>query len=187
MLAEILELFAFGVAVHDTEGPLVFANRAARAHLQDPLIARTIRAARPGRGAVAGSDHLQVCSIATESLVVTFISNGETPGIDAAALLCELTATEQRVARFLIDGSTARQIATRLDVSLHTVQSHFKSLFAKTHTKSQNELIARLRGPLAFLAIKEFFAATPAIKGCANNSAYLTSARVHKNNRGESP
>lgn len=186
MLSEILELFAFGIVVHEAGGTLICANRFAESYLHDSLVLRTVRAAKKGRGAVASREDLQVCSIATEGFVVTFLSNGQLPDVAAPALLCDLTTTEQRIAQLVTQGLTARQVATRLGVSLNTVQSHFKSIFTKTHTKSQNELIARLRGPLAFLAIADFFAVPPAIRGCAPNSKYLSSPTVQKNNRGES-
>lgn len=180
MLSEVLELFAFGIAVHDSGGPLVCANRAARPHLDDPLVVRTAHRARPGRGAVASRDGLQVCAIASDSVVVTIISDRNVPDVAPFALLCELTPTEQRIAQLLAQGLTARQIATRLEVSLHTVQSHFKSLFAKTQTKGQNELIARLRGPLAFLAVGDFFAAFPADSASASETNCLPFPTRHR-------
>jgi DNA-binding CsgD family transcriptional regulator len=173
VLSEVLELFAFGIALHDSGGPLVYANRAARPYLDDPLVVRTTHRARPFRGALASRDDLQVCAIASDSVVVTIITEGHTPDVAAFALLCELTPKEQRIAQLLAQGQTARQIATRLDVSLHTVQSHFKSLFAKTGTKGQNELIARLRGPLAFLAVGDFFAAFPSDAASRNETNCL--------------
>ena len=185
MLPEVLELFAFGIAVHEPNGRLIYANRAAAAYLDDPVVVRVRSAAEKERGALAYRDDLQVCSIATGAVVVTFVANGQLPDVAASALLCEFTVTERRIAQLVTQGLTARQIATRLHISLYTVQSHFKSIFTKTHTKSQNELIARLRGPLSFVEIADFFAAAPSIRGCVHSSKYLSSPTVQNSNRGE--
>lgn len=61
----------------------------------------------------------------------------------------DLTPAECRVATALMSGGGLAKIALRMGLSRHTVQSHVKSLFAKTQTHSQSELVARIAVVLA--------------------------------------
>src|SRR5204862_4530797 len=54
-----------------------------------------------------------------------------------------LTTSELTVARLVADGLTNREVAERLFVSPHTVNSHLRHVFAKLGIKSRVEL-ARL-------------------------------------------
>jgi DNA-binding CsgD family transcriptional regulator len=68
------------------------------------------------------------------------------------------SAAEARVAVSLAAGQTPRQVADELLLSLHTVRTHIKSIFGKTRTRSQNELVALLaRGIGALRLEKEAF------------------------------
>lgn len=53
-----------------------------------------------------------------------------------------LTAAEARVLALLLDDCRPREIADELHLSITTVRSHLKALFAKTGTHRQSELVA---------------------------------------------
>lgn len=53
-----------------------------------------------------------------------------------------LSRAEQRVCRLLADGETAGMIAERLGLSVSTVRSHLRSIYAKTETTGQINLIS---------------------------------------------
>jgi DNA-binding CsgD family transcriptional regulator len=62
-----------------------------------------------------------------------------------------LTRTEIRVAFELVQGQSVENIAEILCVSVHTVRTHVKNLFAKTGTSRQADLIRLLAGSLGGL------------------------------------
>ena len=55
-----------------------------------------------------------------------------------------LTLTESKIANFVFQGITARDIAAARNVSIETVRSHIKSILLKTETNRQVELVAKL-------------------------------------------
>ncbi len=55
-----------------------------------------------------------------------------------------LTKTEAAVCRHLCLGATQADIAAELSVSSNTVKTHLRSIFAKTDSHRQSELVARL-------------------------------------------
>lgn len=72
-----------------------------------------------------------------------FAPNGAQPA--PLALPPELSPRECDVVRLMLDGFRVPTIATSLYVSPNTVRNHLRSIFAKLHVTSQDELIARLR------------------------------------------
>jgi len=60
-----------------------------------------------------------------------------------------LTQRESQVAEQLCRGATRKAIATALQISLHTVNDHVKSVFDKTGVNSAGQLRAQLSGALA--------------------------------------
>ena len=58
--------------------------------------------------------------------------------------LYELSEAETRVAVAMVDNPDSEALAKRCGISLHTVRSHIKSLFAKTQTHNRAELMNRL-------------------------------------------
>jgi len=66
------------------------------------------------------------------------------------AALYHLSPAEAKLAVILAEGRSPEQAAERLQVSINTVRSQLKSVFAKTSTSRQSELVANLlRGALA--------------------------------------
>jgi DNA-binding CsgD family transcriptional regulator len=59
------------------------------------------------------------------------------PVLRTAALLTDLTESELRVARLAAAGSTNREIAGRLHVSPHTVNTHLRHIFDKVGVRSR--------------------------------------------------
>lgn len=57
-----------------------------------------------------------------------------------------LSDRETDVVTYLAEGDDTKTLATRLNLSEHTVQDHLKSVFAKTGVQSRRELLARARG-----------------------------------------
>jgi DNA-binding CsgD family transcriptional regulator len=57
-----------------------------------------------------------------------------------------LTAAELRVLELVADGATNREMAHRLSVSPHTVNTHVRNIFAKLNIHSRAELIRLARG-----------------------------------------
>ncbi|MPY59573.1 helix-turn-helix transcriptional regulator [Streptomyces spongiae] len=55
-----------------------------------------------------------------------------------------ITARERQVIEYLLDGSAAKQIARHLDVSLHTVHDHLKSVYRKLGVSGRAELLTAL-------------------------------------------
>jgi len=78
---------------------------------------------------------------------VVFISDPEREPISETqvfAKLFGLTPAEARLARILAGGDTLKEASEQLDVAESTVKSQLKSIFAKTDTKRQSELVRLL-------------------------------------------
>lgn len=63
----------------------------------------------------------------------------------AMAAWHEFTPRQLDVLRLLLQSHSVKQIARRLGLSPHTVEDHLKTLYRKTGTHSQQELLAALR------------------------------------------
>lgn len=57
-----------------------------------------------------------------------------------------LSTLERELLRHVIAGGDTSQIARSMHLSLHTVQDHLKSIFAKTSVHSRRTLLARMFG-----------------------------------------
>lgn len=66
---------------------------------------------------------------------------GQTPGETMGA---GLTLTEKRVARYLVNGFTSKEIAQALDCSPRTVEVHRANMIRKFKVRNSSELVARL-------------------------------------------
>jgi DNA-binding NarL/FixJ family response regulator len=57
-----------------------------------------------------------------------------------------LSPREQQIARLVAEGGTNRMIASTLDISLWTVSTHIRRVFAKLDVRCRAEMVARLFG-----------------------------------------
>ncbi len=78
--------------------------------------------------------------------VLFLIRADEKPSVNTTRLqmVFGLTPAETRLAEHLVSGKDLRQIGEELKVSRETLKSQLRSLFTKTDTRRQGELIARL-------------------------------------------
>lgn len=84
-----------------------------------------------------------------EAWAIGFLSElGAAPRLDQATLkqVFGLTAAEGALAQALIGGDSLEQVAEGLGVSLNTVKTQLKSVFAKTDTQRQAQLVKLLMG-----------------------------------------
>jgi DNA-binding CsgD family transcriptional regulator len=61
----------------------------------------------------------------------------------------DLSPAQQKVFLLLLDAYTEKQIATKLDLSPHTVHNHVKAIYRAFAVHSRVELLVRLPGPSA--------------------------------------
>jgi DNA-binding NarL/FixJ family response regulator len=60
-----------------------------------------------------------------------------------------LTAKEEQIVTALVDGLSYKMIADRLQISIHTVNSHIKNIYRKLHVNSKAEVVAKsLKGEI---------------------------------------
>jgi len=72
----------------------------------------------------------------------------------------QLSRSEYRVCSLLVEGMTVNLIAKTLSIRPATVRSHLSSVFAKTETESQIELVHLLNAKLEAVAVLNGFADT---------------------------
>jgi len=84
---------------------------------------------------------------------IVFLRDPESPSPKSLALrgLFGLTAAEAVVAAALADGKVVEGLATELGVTLNTVRTHLKNVFAKTGTTRQAQLVALILSSVAVL------------------------------------
>jgi DNA-binding CsgD family transcriptional regulator len=68
------------------------------------------------------------------------------PPIDLLKIAYGMTSAESRIALLLADGISPRQISEKLGVSIHTVRTQIKSVYAKANVRRQSELVRVLLG-----------------------------------------
>lgn len=80
----------------------------------------------------------------SNAFIMAMLTDPAKPSSDhlqAFAALYRLTPAETRVLKQLLEQQTTREIADHLQVSMNTLRTQIKSLFMKTNTKNQRELI----------------------------------------------
>lgn len=90
--------------------------------------------------AMAGAN--PVSSTASTHLVRAFLRNTTKTLPDIS-----LSAREREILLLLLRGSGTKEISKRLDISIHTVYSHLKTIFFKYGVNSRVELIAKATPP----------------------------------------
>jgi DNA-binding CsgD family transcriptional regulator len=54
-----------------------------------------------------------------------------------------LTKREEEVLRAMVKGHIKKEIADQLDISLHTVDMHLRSVYRKLHVRTQTEAVSK--------------------------------------------
>ncbi|MBV8795463.1 MAG: LuxR family transcriptional regulator [Hyphomicrobiales bacterium] len=92
---------------------------------------------------VKGAAH-DIFSRAEAVLVVTPLISSKTVSTDLLSGLFDLTPAEARLAGGLVEGRTLSEIAGERAVSMETLKSQLRRVFAKTGTRRQSELVGLL-------------------------------------------
>jgi len=74
-------------------------------------------------------------------IVVTDPVSSSRPPLEALASIYGFTPSETALASLLVEGHPLKECASRLGITMNTVKTHMKQLFAKTNTRRQAELI----------------------------------------------
>lgn len=161
--ATVMDPAGPGVLMLDRHGETMFSNEAAQRWL-DELSSHRIalhEVAAASRAGRAGESYLRLCSRAGQWLALSgSVMNGgdqgsvsiviqPAPSSDIMRMLTlvhALTPREQEVMQGVIAGTSNPAIAAGMRISPHTVQSHLKSLFAKTGVSSRGQLVAQVVG-----------------------------------------
>lgn len=87
----------------------------------------------------------QICHLLIADQSVAMVSSPE-----MIRDLYQLSVAESKCVHLLINGLTTDEISSSLNITKHTVRAHLKSVFSKTETHSQGELISLvMRWPIA--------------------------------------
>jgi DNA-binding CsgD family transcriptional regulator len=97
---------------------------------------------------ITGDTQSRLALRASVAVFVTVWDGAAGPPVEAVAAVFDLTAGEVRVAERLLAGRTPARIAEDLGLAMPTVRSHLGSIFAKTGTSRQSDLV-RLATQLA--------------------------------------
>lgn len=103
-------------------------------HLSDGLWL-TLRAARVDAGPAEGG-----------KIAVTIEESSPAERVTLFARAFGLSGRETELLEDLVTGADTRELAQRMFLSVHTVQDHLKSIFAKTSANNRRTLIARALG-----------------------------------------
>lgn len=79
-------------------------------------------------------------------LVLMPVTSAQAPPVELVQSLFDLTPAEARVARGLVSGDTVDTIATRGNVSAHTVRTQVRNILGKTGCSRQTDVVALLSG-----------------------------------------
>ena len=93
------------------------------------------------RDRLASDPHIQIVDDIDEAEAV--LSRRSADGAKVDAPIEALTAREHDVLALLADGLSNRDIATRLDISEHTVKFHLASIFGKLGASTRTEAVQR--------------------------------------------
>jgi DNA-binding CsgD family transcriptional regulator len=94
-----------------------------------------------------GEPRLAIRIEPTAAGAAVFVTEAGTPHDPPDELLqqlYDLTPTEAKVLRYLTRGSSPAQIAMQLGVELSTARSHLRSIFLKTSTSGQCDLVRKV-------------------------------------------
>ena len=115
------------------------ARRLRAAGQPQQAVAR-LRSARQRLIALGARPYLQACDN-------ELAAAGAPAGPETAPAFAVLTPAEQSVARLVCTGSTNKQAAAELYVSVKTVEFHLGHIFDKLGIRSRKDLITRISAP----------------------------------------
>ncbi|MFD4994730.1 LuxR C-terminal-related transcriptional regulator [Streptomyces buecherae] len=81
---------------------------------------------------------------AAASVVITLQQATTATLLPALSIWCGITPRERDVMDLLLEGLPTKRVATRLDVSVHTVNDHLKAIYRKLGASGRDELLANL-------------------------------------------
>jgi DNA-binding CsgD family transcriptional regulator len=89
---------------------------------------------------------LNMLATASALMVATPLLKASAPSPALVAALFNLTRSEARVAKGILEGKPVNRLAIELGLSVATVRSYLKSVFEKTNVHRQAELVLLLAG-----------------------------------------
>jgi DNA-binding CsgD family transcriptional regulator len=142
-LAPVLATSAAALAA--TDGAALDRVAAAFEDLGALLLAAEAAAAAGRAHQAAGRDARANASRERAAALAAACQGAHTPGLAPDALTSVLTPREREVAMLAADRASSRDIATRLGLSVRTVDNHLSRTYAKLGISSRVELAALLR------------------------------------------
>jgi DNA-binding NarL/FixJ family response regulator len=121
------------------EWPRPHAAEAAQQSIVDAL-REMLRRAERGRFGIADDPHGGIAVVLEHENVRCVLV------VKAPTVRHTLSPREQQIARLVAGGATNRMIASTLEISLWTVSTHIRRVFAKLDVRSRAEMVARLFG-----------------------------------------
>jgi DNA-binding CsgD family transcriptional regulator len=100
---------------------------------------------------MTGDTRSRLAPRASAALFVATKDGGAGPSAEAIAAVFDLSPSEIRVSQLLLAGRTPARIADDLGLAMPTVRSHLASIYSKTGTSRQSDLIrlaTQLAGPV---------------------------------------
>jgi DNA-binding CsgD family transcriptional regulator len=94
-----------------------------------------------------------IFAAAKSLLLVTRVAPSGAQGAELLAGLFDLTPAESRIARALALGSSIEEIALEFSISVNTARNHLSSLFHKTGTRRQSQLVLLFSGTAPFQSL----------------------------------
>lgn len=80
----------------------------------------------------------------TKPSLTPSISTASSSALDAAAAQYRLSAREREIARLLIEGYAALNVAALLELSENTVRTYVRRLYKKLNVSNRADLVCRL-------------------------------------------
>ncbi|MEO7523114.1 MAG: response regulator transcription factor [Ferruginibacter sp.] len=104
-----------------------------------------LKSARPAKLIEAIRDSLEGGAPMTPVIAKKVLENFRKQPIEAGPGFPQLTAKENEILAALEKGLSYKMIASELDISWHTVNSHVKKIYEKLHVHSATEAINKIR------------------------------------------
>ena len=80
-----------------------------------------------------------------KDIKIELIPNEIKKGVTLSEESINLTSREERIAELIVLGKTNKEIATELFISLSTVKTHIRNIYAKLEVGNRQEFIDKLK------------------------------------------